>query len=132
MSRATLPIVLTLLLVAVTLPHSAEDFRYGEFARYGVSTMFAATGLVIVYAVQIAGIFLASRGHGSGYWMLAAAGLVWCIGASTVHGAELLASGPYRSGLASKALVVAIIALGGAIAVVSSRGSGRGLSRPPR
>lgn len=119
MSRAT-PIALTLLLAAVSIPHAAEDFKYGEFARFGVSTAIAASALVIVYALQILGILLAWRGRTAGFWLLSAAGLVWCIGASAVHGAELLAGGPYRSGFESKALVLAIIVLGGAVAVVSA------------
>lgn len=112
---------LTLLLVAATIPHAAEDFKFGEFVRFGVSTTSAACALAVVYALQASGIILAWRGKSAGFWLLAVAGLVWFIGASTVHGAELLANGPYRSGFESKALVVAIIFLGGAAAIVSAR-----------
>ena len=119
MTRAAWPTALTLLLVALTIPHSLEDFRYGEFARFGVSTAIAATALVIVYAAQLCGIALAWRGASAGYRLMAAAGSVWCLGAIAVHGGELLARGPYRSGFESKALIVAIIVLGAAVAVVS-------------
>jgi len=121
MNRATLPVVLTLLLVATTIPHTIEDFRYGEFARFGVSTPTAAVALVIVYAVQLIGMFLAARGARSGFWLLGAAGALWCVGASIVHGSELFASGAYRNGFESKALIVAIIILGAATAVLAMR-----------
>ncbi|HYK54091.1 MAG TPA: hypothetical protein VEV38_11225 [Candidatus Eremiobacteraceae bacterium] len=131
MNRTTLPIALTLLLIAATIPHTIEDFRYGEFARFGVSTSTAGVALVIVYAVQLIGMILAVRGERSGFWLLAACGVLWCVGASIVHGSELFGSGAYRNGFESKALIVAIIVLGAATAVVSLR-SGRDLSRPPR
>ncbi|HET9342174.1 MAG TPA: hypothetical protein VFO25_04605 [Candidatus Eremiobacteraceae bacterium] len=120
MKRATVPIALTLLLVAATIPHTAEDFRYGEFARFGVPTSVAAGALIIVYALQLSGIVFAWRGMSVGFWLLAAGGLVWCIGAIAVHGSELFASEPYRNGLESKALIIAIIVLGAAVAVASS------------
>jgi hypothetical protein len=120
MTRAAWPILLTLLLVAATIPHAIEDFRFGEFARFGVSTSAATWALVIVYAVQLAGMILAARASTAGYLLLAAAGLVWCVGAIAIHGPEVVASGSYRNGLESKALIGAIIALGAAAAVVSS------------
>jgi hypothetical protein len=109
MSRATLPIALTLLLVAATIPHTAEDFRYGEFARFGVPNAVAAGALVIVYGLQLCGIVL-----------------VWCVGAIAVHGSELLASGLYRNGFESKALIVAIIVLGAAVVISALRSRGNG------
>jgi len=120
MSRAALPIFLTLLLVAATIPHAVEDFRFGEFARFGVSTSAAASALVVVYAVQIGGMILAARGSTAGFWLMAAGGLVWCAGAIAVHGSEMLAGGAYRNGLESKALIGAIVVLGAVTAVVSS------------
>ena len=120
MSRAALPIALTLLLVAATIPHAAEDFRFDEFARFGVSTTAAASALAVIYAVQLAGMILAARGTSAGYWLLAVAGFVWCVGAAAVHGSELLAEGAYRNGFESKALIAAIVMLGAAVAAISA------------
>jgi hypothetical protein len=119
MNRATLPVVLTLLLVAATIPHTIEDFRYDEFARFGVSNSTAVVALVVVYAAQFAGIVVARRGRRTGFWLLAAAGVLWCVGASIVHGSELFANGIYRNGFESKALIAAIIVLGAAVALTS-------------
>ena len=120
MNRASVPIALTLLLVAATIPHTVEDFHYGEFARFGVPTSVATGALVVVYALQLCGMVFAWRGSSTGHWLLAVGGLIWCIGATAVHGSELFASGPYRSGLESKALIVAIIILGAGVAIVSA------------
>jgi len=120
MSRAAWPILLTLLLVAATVPHAIEDFRFGEFARFGVSTTTAACALVVVYAAQGAGMLLAARGSITGFRLLAAAALVWTVGAIAIHGSEIVSSGPYRNGLESKALIVGIVVLGAATAIVST------------
>ena len=131
MSRATLPIALTLLLAAVTIPHTAEDFRYGEFARFGVPNAVAAGALVIVYGLQLCGVVLAWRGANAGLWLMASGGFVWCVGAIAVHGSELFASGLYRNGFESKALIVAIVVLGASVAIVSSlRARGNGTVDP--
>ena len=119
MNRANLPVALTLLLVAATIPHTLEDFHYGEFARFGVSTSTAGAALVVVYAIQLAGMIFAARGKRAGFWLLTLSGLLWCVGASIVHGSELFGGGTYRNGIESKALIVAIIVLGAAVAVVS-------------
>jgi len=50
MSRATLPIALTLLLVAATIPHTVEDFRHAEFARFGVPSARIRT--ILPFTVQ--------------------------------------------------------------------------------
>ena len=126
MNRATVPIALTLLLVAATIPHTAEDFHYGEFARFGVPTPVAAGALVVVYALQLCGILSAWRGASVGFWLLGLGGFIWCAGAIAVHGSELFASGPYRNGLESKALIVAIVVLGASTAVTSIRARGNG------
>jgi hypothetical protein len=131
MSRASIPIALTLLLVAATIPHTAEDFRYGEFARFGVSDAVAAGALVIVYAVQLCGVVFAWRDASVGFRLMAAGGLIWSVGAIAVHGSELFASGPYRNGLESKALIVAIIALGASVAIVSAMRARRKWSGRP-
>ena len=120
MKRAALPVALTLALVLATIPHAIEDFRFGEFARFGISNVFAANALTTVYVVQISGMVLAWRGSSGGYWLMAVGGLVWCVGASVVHASELVASVPYRNGVESKALIVVIIVLGAAVSIVSA------------
>jgi hypothetical protein len=117
MSRPSPAVVLTVLLVAVTIPHAAEDFTFGEFASRGVPTPLAAVALVTVYALQALGIALAMRGSLAGFRLLAATGAVWCAGAIAFHGGEILANGAYRYGAVSKGLEVAIIALGAATAL---------------
>jgi len=79
--------------------------------------VFPAVSLGVVYALQLAGAFLAGRRQAVGLVCLMIAGLIWCMGALWLHGPEIIASGEYRYGVISKALEIAIIALGAAIAL---------------
>ena len=112
-----LTVWLTLLLIAVSAPHAAEDFQYDEFARLGGSGAAAAVALGLIYAAQAAAAFVAGRGKTSGLYLLAVAGLVWSVGALAIHGPEIAAAGVYRHGAASRALEIGIILLGAAAAI---------------
>jgi len=118
--RPSLPrvVILTVTLLAVCAPHVAEDFRYGEFARRGIPLPIPIAALGCVVMMQLAGSLLALRRSPAGFALLVGAGLVWCVGAMSVHGSEILSAAPYRSGVLSKALEIAIVALGAATAIV--------------
>lgn len=118
--RAAIPVALSALLVAATIPHAVEDFTFGEFAHRGIPSPVAFVALVVIYAAQVAGCALALRGKSVGLWSLGLAGACWSAGAVAFHGAEIVASGPYRHGLASKGFEVAIVALGAAVAVAAA------------
>jgi hypothetical protein len=105
-------VVLTLVLVALSVPHAIEDFRYGQFSLPAV----AGAALALMYGAQAAGIYLVARGFHAGSTLLGAAALVWCVGAITVHGPAIIASAPYRSGLPSRMLEVAVICAAAATA----------------
>ena len=114
--RPWLPIALTIALVLVTVPHTAEDFHYHEFqGRFGIDPRWAVAALVLAYATQAAGIALAAARRRVGTLILAGTGAIWALGALVIHGPEIIASGPYRHGYLSKGLEVAIIGLGAAV-----------------
>lgn len=110
--NVTVVVGLTLALVIVSAPHTAEDFSYGIFAPLGISTLAAGFVLGLMYAVQAYGAYLAGRGTRTGSVLLGLAGAVWSIGALAIHGREVFSSSDFRHGFISKALVVAIIGLG--------------------
>jgi hypothetical protein len=110
-------VFLTVLLVAVSAPHVAEDFQFGEFAHLGVPAAIPAAALGLLYACQMLGAYFAGRNSRLGYVLLAVGGVVWCVGALVIHGHEIIGSGDYRNGTISKALEVAIIFLGSAVTV---------------
>ena len=113
-------VILTIVLVAICAPHAAEDFQFGEFARRGITPAIPAIALGLIFAMQVAGAYLTARGSAAGYALLVAAGTVWCVGALVLHGPEILASGPYRNGVTSKALEVGIIVVGAATAIAGT------------
>lgn len=121
MRPVSLPVWLTLLLVAVTIPHAIEDLRFGEFEHHGVPASAALVALAIVYAVQCAGVMFSLRKSRAGLWALALSGALWCVGAVALHGSEIIASGPYRCGYLSKGLEILIIVLGAAVAITAWR-----------
>ena len=118
--KTPLVVILTAMLVAVSAPHTAEDFEFGTFARLGIPDAFPGAALGLVLTMQIVGVYLVARESRIGFAILAAAGVVWCVGALVIHGPEIVASGVYRHGLISKALEVAVILLGAAAAAAGA------------
>ena len=117
MMRVPLSVWLTLALVVISAPHTAEDFEFGAFQQRGMDPSAPAIALGATYALQVAGAFLAGRRARVGIVLLIVAGLVWTVGAVSLHAVEIVTPGPYRHGFISKALEIAIIGLGIAIAV---------------
>jgi regulator of protease activity HflC (stomatin/prohibitin superfamily) len=52
---------IAIVLVVVSLPHAIEDFAFGEPARVGVAPIIALCALLVAYAVQGLGAWLALR-----------------------------------------------------------------------
>ena len=115
-------IVVTVLLVAVTVPHALEDFQYGDLYRLGINLPLGVCILAVAYGLQVTGIALLARNHSRGALLLAALGGVWCVGAIVIHGHDMLFAGPdYRHGPVSKLLELLIIALGAWCGVLGIR-----------
>lgn len=105
----------------VVLPHALEDFHYGDLMRLGIALPAGVVILIAAYALQLTGIALTVRGRRSGSALLGVMGAVWCIGAFTIHGHDLLFAGAdYRHGFVSKALEALIIVLGAACALLGA------------
>lgn len=122
MRHRNLLIALSLALMLVTFPHALEDFSYRDLARFGVSLQLSISLLAITYALLLLGVALVARGSSRGALLLAAIGAIWCIGATTVHGHDMLFGGPhYRHGAISQVLEALIIALGALLALLGVR-----------
>jgi len=120
--RGTTPLVaiLTVLLIAVSAPHTGEDFQYGRFAALGLPWWVPGVALGSMLAVQAIGMYLVGRGSRVGIGLLVAAAAVWSITTIFIHGQEIVSSGEYRHGLISRALEVAIVLVGAATAIAGS------------
>ncbi|GAC1654792.1 MAG: hypothetical protein NVS4B6_31270 [Mycobacterium sp.] len=104
-----------------TIPHVLEDVVAGIPARFGLSVLLAGVLLAIAYVVQVIGILLASHGSRRGYAINLLVGIGWLLGALLDHLPDVLSDAPYRAGLPSRALEVAIMLLGALLALVAGR-----------
>ena len=106
-----------IVLLVVSLPHVIEDFSVAEPAHVGVPAFAALTVLLVAYASQLFGAWLAVRGSAWGGRIIAVAGGVWVAGAIFIHGPEISAAGMHwRSGAPSVA-GVALVVVAGALAI---------------
>jgi hypothetical protein len=107
------------LLLGISVAHVSEDFASGVPARFGVGVVQAAALIGLLYIVQAAALVAAARG--SGHLVNAAIGAGWAIAALADHAGDILFADPYRQGVASKGLEVALIVAGAALFLISVR-----------
>jgi hypothetical protein len=101
---------IAIVLVVVSVPHTLEDFAFGEPARVGVAPAIAVCALIVAYAAQLTGAWLALRGSRWGGRLVAATGLVWFAGALLLHGPEIRSQGlQWRFGLTSVGELLLIV-----------------------
>jgi hypothetical protein len=104
---------IALALVVVSLPHVLEDFGVGEPERIGVSFGVALSVLLVAYALQLVGAWLALRDSPWGGRIIAPVGLIWVIGAVVIHGPGIVAEGVnWRSGPTSFVEVLLVVLVG--------------------
>lgn len=105
--------------VAASLTHAIEDFEHGIHERFGLDLLAAAFLLALVYAAQLlaaVGLLLGSRLALGTNAILAA---VWLAGALVDHLPAVLGAEPWRTGFASEALAVGVMASSALWLVVS-------------
>lgn len=107
------------LMAVVTITHATEDFHNGIHLRFGLDLLPAAFGLALVYGVQVLATAGAARGARLGFAASAALAAIWLVGAIVDHVPDLLPPGPWRTGLPSEALAVAVMAVAAAWLAVS-------------
>jgi hypothetical protein len=120
----------------VSLPHALEDFQYGGLARLGVNLALGIAILVVMYSLQLSALTFVVSGSSRAALLLAITGAIWCIGATLIHGHDIIFAGPsYRHGTFSKLLEVMIIVLGALVAFVGvcvayARSAGHHVQQP--
>ena len=121
-NQRTILVAATCLLILVSLPHAIEDFQYGALVRLGVNPPLGIAILVIMYLLELGALRLILAGSTRAALLLAFTGAIWCIGATLIHGHDLIFAGfGYRHGTISKLLEVLIIALGAGVAIIGVR-----------
>lgn len=106
-------LILHIVLMGFVQAHLLEDFAFDVPERFGLEdNTLGALPVAVLTAVEILVIAWTARGEKRGYLGSAIFGVLWVLAAAFDHWGEVLFEWPYRGGVISKALVVAIT-LGG-------------------
>ncbi|GAC1443233.1 MAG: hypothetical protein NVSMB52_01330 [Chloroflexota bacterium] len=111
---------LSLLTFLFTLPHSFEDFVYGVPGRFGLGVLVAGILLSLAFSIQVVGILLVSHQRPSGMVITCGIAFFWFVGAIMDHLHDVLFAWPYRDGVVSKLMEVAVITSMGLLVAVSA------------
>jgi hypothetical protein len=112
-------VFLSLLLRFFTVPHTLEDFAYGEPQEAGISPQILAFGVAVVFALQGLALFWTGCRLRRGYVLHFVLGILWPLGAIAAQLSEVFAPGAYRAGVISEVYVFGIIVVGILLALVS-------------
>ena len=105
-------VVLSLILLFFTIPHTLEDFATGEPAKAGVPESLLALVVSTIFFLQALGLYWLGKGRRWGVYLHMVIGLFWPIASGMAQLPAILTDAPYRSGAISILYVVGMI-LGG-------------------
>jgi hypothetical protein len=105
-------VILSLLLIFFTIPHTLEDFALGEPAKNGVPAPVLATVVAGLFALQNLALFWAGQKNRRGYFIHAGLGIFWPLAAGSAQLPVILASSHYRSGFISVLYVGGMMVIG--------------------
>jgi hypothetical protein len=105
-------VILSLVLIFFTIPHTLEDFALGEPAKNGVPAPVLATVVAGLFALQSLALFLAGQKDRRSYFIHAGLGIFWPLAAGSAQLPVILASSHYRSGFISVLYVGGMMVIG--------------------
>lgn len=105
-------VVLSLLLIFFTIPHTLEDFALGEPAKNGVPVPLLAGVIAGWLALQGLALFELGRNRRRGYILHMVIGLFWPLAAGSAQLPVILAAQTYRAGFVSLLYVFGMILIG--------------------
>jgi hypothetical protein len=104
-------VLLSLLLLFFTVPHTLEDFATGQPAEAGVPAALLALVISIIFSLQGLGLFWLGQNRRRGLFVHVGIGLFWPIASGIAQLPTILSGTPYRSG------AISILYVGGMIVV---------------
>jgi len=116
---STVVVILSLLLLFFTIPHTLEDFATGEPAKAGVPAPLISTVVAGIIALQALALLWIGRQKRRGYLIHAFIGLFWPLAAGVAQLPAILSQGSYRAGFISVFYVVGILVVGISLFIVS-------------
>ena len=107
--------ILSLLLIFFTIPHTLEDFATGEPAKAGVPAPLLSLVVSTIFFAQALGLFWLGQGQRRGLILHAVIGAFWPLASGFAQLPTIFSGDPYRAGTISVAYVLGIILVGVAL-----------------
>ena len=125
-------VILSILLLFFSVPHTLEDFATGEPGRAGIPAPVLSLVVATVLALQALGLYWLGQKQRRGFSVHAGVGLFWPMASGVAQLPTILSGVPYRSGFISILYVGGILVIGilllvfSLAALLQTRASGTG------
>lgn len=105
-------VVLSILLLFFTIPHTLEDFATGEPGRAGIPAPLLSLVVSIIFGLQALGLYWLGQKRRRALWVHLGVGVFWPLASGAAQLPTILSGVPYRAGSISVLYVVGIIVVG--------------------
>jgi hypothetical protein len=105
-------IILSILLIFFTIPHTLEDFALGEPMKNGAPTWVLSYVIAGMLSFQSIALYLAGQKDRRSYFIHAGVGIFWSLAAGIAQLPIILTINNYRSGLISIVYVLGMVLVG--------------------
>jgi len=125
-------VILSILLLFFSVPHTLEDFATGEPGKAGIPAPVLSLVVATVLALQALGLYWLGQKQRRGFSVHVGVGLFWPVASGVAQLPTILSGVPYRSGFISVLYVGGILVIGVLLLVFSlaallqTRASGTG------
>ena len=125
-------VILSILLLFFSVPHTLEDFATGEPGRAGIPAPVLSLVVATVLALQALGLYWLGQKQRRGFSVHVGVGLFWPVASGVAQLPTILSGVPYRSGFISVLYVGGILVIGilllvfSLAALLQTRASGTG------
>ena len=105
-------VILSILLLYFTVPHTLEDFASGEPGKQGIPAPVLSIVVATVFSLQALGLYWLGQKQRRGFFAHTAVGVFWPLASGVAQLPAILSGLPYRSGFISVFYVAGIILVG--------------------
>ena len=125
-------VILSILLLFFSVPHTLEDFATGEPGKAGIPAPVLSLVVATVLALQALGLYWLGQKQRRGFSVHVGVGLFWPVASGVAQLPTILSGVPYRSGFISILYVGGILVIGilllvfSLAALLQTRASGTG------
>ena len=105
-------VILSILLLFFSVPHTLEDFATGEPGKAGIPAPVLSLVLATILALQALGLHWLGQKQRRGLFVHVGVGLFWPLASGTAQLPTILSGVPYRAGFISVFYVGGIMIIG--------------------